>query len=183
MCLVLGPQAVFLFELRQAFVNLGVFEGVTAVDGRLVCVGACLPLLTDLAVVAFQLFEKPLGLLVGNQRPDSGGYVILENRELQIVAFEIQLRVGGFGAAAKTAFADGLDFADAVLRVMDGLAFSNVNREFPSFFRPLQKCGESRIRINILQQNKPKWKVCQALDRQKKRDLLICFPNLCRLPR
>ena len=57
------------------------------------------------------------------------------------MAFEIKLRVGGFGAAAKTAFADGLDFSDAVLRVMDGLAFSNVNREFPSFFRPCRTAG------------------------------------------
>ena len=183
MRLVLGPQAVFLFELRQALVDLCVFEGVTAVDGRLVRVGACLPLLADLAVVAFQLFEQPLGLLVGDQRSDSAGYVILENRELQIVAFEVELRVGGFGAAAKTAFADGLDFTDAVLRVMDGLAFSNVNREFPSFFRPLQNCGESRIRINILQQNQSNWKVWRVVRRQKRRAGVIFLPGVCRMSR
>ncbi|MEE4172659.1 MAG: hypothetical protein V2I57_00225 [Xanthomonadales bacterium] len=51
------------------------------------------------------------------------------------MTLEIQLGVGRLGAAAEAAFADGPNFADAVLGMVDGLAFSNIDGEFPLLSR------------------------------------------------
>jgi hypothetical protein len=101
-------------------------------------VGARFPLLADLAVVGLDLLEQLLRFLVGDQGAYRVGYVVLEDGDLEVVTFEVQLGVGRLGAAAEAALLDGLDFADAVLGVMDGLAFSNVNGEI-SFADPNDK--------------------------------------------
>jgi hypothetical protein len=59
------------------------------------------------------------------------------------VSLEIQLGIGCLGAAAEAAFTDGLDFADAVLGMVDGLAFSNIDGEFPLLSRQDKKCGRN----------------------------------------
>jgi hypothetical protein len=59
------------------------------------------------------------------------------------VTLEIQLGIGCLRAAAEAAFADGLDSADAVLGMMDGLAFSNIDGEFPLLSRQDKKSGRN----------------------------------------
>lgn len=115
---VLGTQGALGLQLAQALVNLGVFEGVAPVDGRLVGIGARLPLAADLAVPLLELVQQGLGLLGRNRLADRFLDVFFEDGQREIVALEIDFRVGGGSGPVKAPFTDGFDFADAVLGVV-----------------------------------------------------------------
>jgi hypothetical protein len=140
---VLGTQGALRFQLAQALEDLGVLEGVAAFDGGLVGVGPGFPLLAELALVLLDLVQQ-LARFGGRDRlPDRIGQVLLGQGQGEIVAFEVQLGVGRGRFAAETLLFDGFDLADAVLGMVYGIAFSNVDG---TFLYLSEVAGDSRAR-------------------------------------
>lgn len=127
MRLVAGPQRTLGFHLAEFLDDLGVFKRIAAVDGCLVLVGARFPLAAGIAVPLFQVVQQFLGLLFGQQVADGVRNIFLEQGQREVIAFKIQLRIAGRVATVEASLANGLDFADSVLGVMDLIALLNIN--------------------------------------------------------
>lgn len=140
---VLGAQGAFRFQLAQALEDLGVLEGIASLDGGLVGVGPRFPLLAGLGLVILDLVQQ-LARLGGRDRlPDRVGQVLLGQSQGEVVTFEKQLGVGGGRFAAEALLLDCFDLADAVLGVVYGIAFSNVDG---TFLYLSDVAGDSRAR-------------------------------------
>jgi hypothetical protein len=124
---ILGPQGAFGLQLAKHFEHLGVFERIATLNGGLVGIGPGLPLLAGLALECFDFVDDLARIGIGDGRTNGIGQVLLRKSQGEVITLEKQLGVGGFGFAVKALFGDGLNLADAVLRVVDCVAFTNVN--------------------------------------------------------
>jgi hypothetical protein len=70
------------------------------------------------------------GLFLGQQVADGVRNIFLEQGQRQVIAFKIELRITGRVAAVKASLANGLDFANPVLGVVDLIALLNVNGSY-----------------------------------------------------
>jgi hypothetical protein len=77
------------------------------------------------------VLEQALGFFRVDGIPDGGGEILLAQQQRQFVAFEIQLRERGFLFSCKTFLADGLDLADPVTGMVNGIAFVDGNKPSP----------------------------------------------------
>ena len=127
MLAILRAQGSFSFQLAEHLEHLGVLERVSALDGGLVGIGPGFPLLAGLAFECLDFVDDLTRIRVGDGRTNSVGQVLLGQCQREVVTFEKQLGVGGFRFAIKALFGDGLNLTDTVLRVVDCVAFTNVN--------------------------------------------------------
>jgi len=103
----------------QALDDLGAFQRIAALERGLVRVGAGFPLFLRRAVPLPDAVQQAPGLVGRDQGANRVGNVFREKGEGQFLALEVELRVGGGRLAAKAAFTDRFDRADAVLGVVD----------------------------------------------------------------
>jgi len=96
MCAVGGAERAFRFQPGQAFIHFCITEGVAFFHGLLMCIGAGLPLGTDLAFPGFQVLQQLFGLAGVDGIANRFRQVFLTKYQCEAVTFEKQLGKRGF---------------------------------------------------------------------------------------
>ncbi len=128
---VRGAQGSFMFQLAQTLVDLNIAEGIATVHHRLMVIGTGFPRATHFAVPIPEVFKQTLGLLLADWNSDSFLEILLAQQQRQTITIKIQFCKNIALFSGKTSFADGSDTADAMVGMMNGIAFTNVNKLFP----------------------------------------------------
>ena len=126
-----GAKRAFRFQPGQALVHFRVTEGVAFFHGLLVRVGAGLPLGTDLAFPGFQVLQQLFRFAGVDGIANRIRQVFLSENQREAVTFEKQLGKRGFFLSRKTSFANGLNFAETMMGVVDTISLINGNKPSP----------------------------------------------------
>ena len=83
------------------------------------------------AVPIPEVLQQNLGLLLVDWNPHSLLEILLAQQQRQSIAIKIQFCKSIALFSGETSFADGLDTADAMVGMVNGIAFTNANELFP----------------------------------------------------